>query len=404
MARPVWFDLRLHSGQWRFLGLPESSGPRVRLGVCGRRWGKTVAGVAWLLGWAPHGVLRRSRVRAAWFAPTYRMTKPIFEMLRVATWDLIDRIDTNLMEIQYKNGSTVSFFTNENAMTARGRGYHRFVCDEAAHMRDLGVVWREIVAPALLDTRGDAMFISTPNGYNDFYSLYEYGKRNGWLVYRAPTWENPNIDRASIEELRSWMAPLEFAQEIEAEFVAATGGYIEDGDLKYAEDDWVCEGYAIGVDLASSTRQSADYTAVCVVGTSEGRYIVEECHLIRSEAVGIAHLILETYRKWRERGPVMMAIESVQGQNLFYQIVRERLPSVVAAVPKVGKELRFLPIQGLYKRGAVYHRPHLRDSEFEKQLLQFPHGKHDDAVDALVYALTILAERPIDVRELVAFI
>lgn len=53
--------------------------------------------------------------------------------------------------------------------------------------------------------------------------------------------------------------------------------------------------------------------------------------------------------------------------------------------PDKDKVTRFQALAARYEQRLVYHAPDL-DPEFERELLAFPVGSHDDMVDAAVYA------------------
>ncbi len=58
----------------------------------------------------------------------------------------------------------------DNPDSLRGAGLDGVVVDEAAYVKE--EAWTEALRPALSDRRGWAMFISSPNGYNWFHTLF----------------------------------------------------------------------------------------------------------------------------------------------------------------------------------------------------------------------------------------
>jgi predicted phage terminase large subunit-like protein len=139
----------------------------------------------------------------------------------------------------------------------------------------------------------------------------------------------------------------------------------------------------VGVDLAISQKQSADYTAIVVV-EREGDvdYVV---HAERGRW---------TFRETLERirtmaqGAAAVAIEAVQYQAaVVEELVRTTTLPVVPVRPDRDKVTRFLPVLTRIEHGALRFSPAL-PSWFFEELLSFPETEHDDAVDALVYAVT----------------
>src|SRR6185369_3241140 len=109
----------------------------------------------------------------------------------------------------------------------RGRKYARVVIDEAAHVTcDLAKVWETVIRPTLTDYKGDAFFISTPNGYNFFRVLYERGDDPNyadWKSWQLPTTDNPYIDPNEVALAKEEMDDQSFRQEYLAEFLRDEG-------------------------------------------------------------------------------------------------------------------------------------------------------------------------------------
>lgn len=139
-----------------------------------------------------------------------------------------------------------------------------------------------------------------------------------------------------------------------------------------------------GVDLAISTRQGGDYTAIATVGRDdEGRIWVLD--VVRHQ--GPFHTVLQLIRQQAERWqPERIAIEAVQYQvAVVHELMRTTTLPVFPVRPDRDKVTRFLPLSARYEQGLVWHVPGL-SREFEEELVEFPAGRHDDQVDALVYA------------------
>lgn len=139
-----------------------------------------------------------------------------------------------------------------------------------------------------------------------------------------------------------------------------------------------------GVDLAISTRQDGDYTAIATVGRdSDGRIWVLDVVRHRGPFHTVLQLIQSQAERWR---PERIAIEAVQYQAAVVQeLMRTTTLPVFPVRPDRDKISRFLPLSARYQQGLVWHAPIL-PREFEEELLAFPTGRHDDQVDALVYA------------------
>ena len=86
----------------------------------------------------------------------------------------------------------------------------------------------------------------------------------------------------------------------------------------------------------------------------------------------------------------MIAIESVQYQAAVIQELNRTTRWPLRGIhPDPDKLTRFLPLLARYEQRLVNHAPGLSGA-FEDELLSFPVGAHDDAVDALAYAFAAL--------------
>lgn len=143
--------------------------------------------------------------------------------------------------------------------------------------------------------------------------------------------------------------------------------------------------WKMGVDLASSERESADYTARVIVGTDEeyNTYV----HLVDRTKMETGH------RGYIEQGYALMPgigriiIENNQFQSaLIRDIINSTPLPVVGKRSDVDKVTRARAVAARYESGKVFHHRSLAGSDFEIELLSFPKG-HDDMIDALGLAM-----------------
>jgi predicted phage terminase large subunit-like protein len=147
----------------------------------------------------------------------------------------------------------------------------------------------------------------------------------------------------------------------------------------------------MGVDLASSEKERADYTARVIVAEDED----------------YNHYVLSYYRDKRETGHREFVID---GWNAFQQMERIIIESQqfqstlvqnlldTTTLPVVGrkadtdKTTRARAVSARYEGHKVFHHRSMKETEFETELLSFPKG-HDDLVDALGYAMDLVGSR-----------
>jgi len=188
---------------------------------CGRRWGKTKLSEELLL--APdednNGSLNGYPV--AYFAPTYKMLMEVWRAVVNICQPITESKSEVEKRLQLIGGGIIEFWSLDSPDTIRGRKYKRVVVDEAATVTNLKYSWTEVIRPLLTDLKGDAWFLSTPKGKNNyFYDLSQnIDKYADWTFTQMPTVTNPYIDPAEVEEARLQLDPLTFAQEYLASFI-----------------------------------------------------------------------------------------------------------------------------------------------------------------------------------------
>jgi predicted phage terminase large subunit-like protein len=372
----------LHPAQRAVLAHPA----RFKTLVCGRRWGKTRLGVALAVATAIEGK------RVWWVAPTYaissiawRLAKSLLRAVPGADLREVDRV------VALPGGGEVWFKSGDKADNLRGEGLDLLVMDEADFQP--AASWTEVLRPALADRKGRALFISTPKVEGGwFHELFRKGQRgeDGWASWSYPSWTNPFLDPAEIEAAKADLPSIEFRREFGAEFVSAAGARVKAEWVRYSPTAPPDLDVALGVDLAISEKQDADYTALVALGRDKktGRTYVLDAKRGRMSFDAILRFVREASTL---HSPRVVAIESQQFQAA---VVQELLRTTTLPVRGVradrDKLTRFLPLEARYEQGLVYHLTTL-PRDFEQELCSFPVSSHDDYVDAAAYAYAALA-------------
>lgn len=366
-----------------------------RYNVCclGRRTGKTVLGLDTLIV-AERGALDGYPV--GWFAPAYKYLDDVFRAAKHILTSIIRRIDSQQHRIELITGGCLDFWSMDNDDPARGRKYSIVVIDEAAMVKRLESVWNLAIRPTLIDYQGSAWFLSTPKGSNDFHTLYKRGLPDSetydpdWQSWQMPSSVNPHLDPAELETARAESPELVFRQEYLAEFVDFGGTAVMREWLQYGTPPAIQSlTISMGVDLALSTKETADYTAAVVMGREKsGNLWVLDVQRIRAPFHQVMQFIQQMADKWR---PSMVSIEEVQYQSAVIQeLLRTTHLPVRGVRPDKDKLTRFQPLQARYEQRIIHHAVGL-PGFFDDELLSFPVGNHDDIVDALVYAFNGLS-------------
>ena len=369
---------------------------RWKILCAGRRFGKSRLGVQLCLEQALDGG------RVWWVAPTFAIARVGWRDVVAAASEFPKEAGVNIklgdMEVTFPSGGSISVKSADNPQRLRGEGLNYLVMDEAAFVRE--ETWTEVLRPTLTENKGQALFISTPIGMDNwFYHLWEKAETaEDWARFQYPTVSNPIIDPAEVESAREDLGELVFAQEYLAEFISEGAqifrsswfNYFKQGvgtiwadGKKYKESE--LQRFAT-VDLAVSTKESADYTVISVFGyhSEDDKLFMLDMFRDRVEAPDI---VPQIERMVGIHNLEWVGIERAGYQLAIVQFARRQGIKIKELRADKDKRSRALPLSAKMERGLVYF-PKNADwvSEVERELLTFPIGVHDDIVDTLAYA------------------
>lgn len=195
--------------------------------VAHRRAGKTVAAINDLIERATRNT--RPAPRYAYVAPLLRQAKDIaWQYLKEAALPFKPKISEAGLYVELEalpNNPRITLYGADNPDSFRGMYFDGVVLDEFGNMVES--VWKEVLLPALIDRRGWAVFMGTPNGPNHFRDMY-YAKRRekDWLVVFLPVTETGVIPDDDLAEMKKIMDPEQYAQEMLCSFEASVRGAI----------------------------------------------------------------------------------------------------------------------------------------------------------------------------------
>lgn len=248
---------------------------RFRVLCWGRRAGKTTLAVWEMIGVA----VGHDGRNVAYFATTYAQARDIaWRELIKKLGPAAKRINESRLEVVVHTvdggESTITLRGWENIDTARGQKFDFLVLDEVASMRNFWEGWLDVLRPTLADTKGAAMFISTPQGFNHFYDLYNTVDPD-YASFHATSYDNPNIDPSEIDKAKEEMTDDHFAQEFMADFrkqqglifkeFNRTAHTYKDAEISRA---WYCGGIDFGYVHPAAV--------ISVIKDRQGRYWVTD--------------------------------------------------------------------------------------------------------------------------------
>jgi hypothetical protein len=289
---------------------------------CGRRWGKSTLGIDRIVKPTLEGF------PAAWFAPNYKTLLEIWRSLQETLAPVTVARNNAEFRLELRGGGSVTMFSldTEVSETTRGRAFKTVVIDEAALVKQLRTVWENAIRPTLADHRGDAWFLSTPRGMNDFKLFFDRGQdpeREDWASWNMPTSSNPHIAAEEIEAARHDMTEAAFNQEFLALFVNWEGAVfrrvLEAATAERKDGPEQGHVYVIGADWGRSN----DYTVFTVIDTT-ARCMVD---MDRSNKVDYAvqrGRLQALFQKWKP-SKIIAEANSI-GQPIIEQLQRDGLP------------------------------------------------------------------------------
>ena len=146
----------------------------------------------------------------------------------------------------------------------------------------------------------------------------------------------------------------------------------------------------MGVDPASSTRQTADFSTIVTVAIDKdnNRYVLPY-YRKRATPMALADSIIQYFKIYR---PDKVRIESVGYQEMLREYVKVKcdeqglfIPGLeIKENPRTSKSYRLETMEPYFAQGKVHIKKDMQ--ELKDELLLYPRGKHDDLLDGLYYA------------------
>jgi predicted phage terminase large subunit-like protein len=377
----------------------HDSDARWKILCAGRRFGKSRLGVQMCMEVALAGG------RAWWVAPTFAISRVGWRDIQSAAASFPEEMGVNIkvgdMQVDFNNGGFIGVRSADNPQRLRGEGLDFLVMDEAAFVKE--ETWTEVLRPTLTERKGSALFISTPKGMDNwFYRLFERAETaDDWQRFQFPSTANPLVEESEVEAAKTEIGSLVFAQEYEAKFISEGSQMFKQDWFKYYHEG-VGQVHADGetydlndltlfgsVDLATSTRESADYTVIGSFGLHQPtkKLFILDMTIARMEAPDI---IPEIKKHVVRNNLEWVGIEKAGFQLALVQFARREGLPVLELKADRDKRQRALPLSAKMEAGLVYlpkNEEYSWVADVERELLTFPVGAHDDIVDCISYAV-----------------
>lgn len=234
---------------------------------CGRRAGKSTISAIKML----HFSTENENVQVWYMAPNYKQAKQImWAMLMELIPDVAVRRKNEVeLMIELKNNSRIYLKGVEDPNTLRGTRIDLAIFDEVAFMNRWEEIWK-VLRPTLVDSRAEVWFISTPNGFNHFYELYN-NKNERYKSFHFTSYDNPHLDKEELDQIKLEMTEDAFAQEFLGEFRKMTGLIYKEFDRKihmvdipsYIDTNW---SFTRSLDFGFAHKTALVYFAISPTG------------------------------------------------------------------------------------------------------------------------------------------
>ncbi len=368
-----------------------NSESRFRVVACGRRFGKTTIGV--------RAILKQAAIRHQrcwWLAPTYGMAHQVWRDLKLACRRVEDLIISEAeARIDFPGGGFIAIRSTFAADHLRGAGLDFAVLDEAAFMD--AAVWPEVVRPMLLESRGRALFLSSPNGKNWFWECYQMGlnpRERTWRSFHYTAFDNPLIAPEELEAIRAQTLERVWRAEYLAEFTEDTGQVFrrikEAATAPISIQPIPGARYIIGCDWG----KDGDYTVLVVINADTRHMVAIDRFNQVSWALqrGRLKALSDRWRPvviWAEANSIGSPnIEALLSEGLpvraFTTTAHSKPPLIEGlALALERAELALQPDETLLNELAAYALERLPAGGYRYSA---PPGLHDDCVIALALA------------------
>jgi hypothetical protein len=202
--------------------------------------------------------------------------------------------------------------------------------DEAAKVPQLNDHWNLVIRPMLVDLKGSAWFASTPNRdsglhFKNLYNLAKGGEPD-WAWWHFTSYDNPYLDRAELDGLKTSMTDEAYRQEIMAEFIEGEGAVFRNIRTAHnaPRDDRPENHHSHSIVAGVDWGKQNDYTAISIGCVSCRREVVlDRFNQIDYEFQ--AQRLLQLFHNWHVNY-ALVELNSI-GQPMFERLQRSGVPA-----------------------------------------------------------------------------
>jgi PBSX family phage terminase large subunit len=331
-------------------------------------------------------------------------------LLNLIPAEIIKKTNETEMVFELINGSTINLKGADNPDSLRGVRIDFCVFDETAFIDKWDLVWR-VIRPTLIDSKASVWFVSTPNGFNHFKTLFETNLPD-WRSFHFTSYDNPYLDPSELDKAKQEMSEDAFAQEFMGEFRKMIGLIYKDFsrdkhmvDIPQFDSNWT---FTRALDFGFAHKSALIYFAINSTGTEiygydgiyqEGMTESQIADIVKIKDVGkvITNPVADSAQP--------MSIQQLNELGVFFNPVEKGHDSVKNGIVKVAELLKVRADTGkptlMFNKNLTW----IAD-EFERYrwvenksagdaIREVPYKVNDDAMDAIRYfAMSYQKETP----------
>jgi phage FluMu gp28-like protein len=224
----------------------------------GRQFGKSELAINQSLFWA----INNPGSTISYITPYFRLGRKVFQQIEnnCASWKgIIKSFNKSNLQIIFKNGSQIIFFSVDNPDSIRGTTNDYLIGDEVAFWDE--EIYDKILVPTMMVKGKKTLLISTPKGKNFFYKLFLNGQQENSKIksYKKTIYDNPFVTEEQIQYLKKTTPQIIFAQEYESSFIDNQSSVFKNYPINN-NINITNKTYA-GIDIA----QNFDYSCISVL-------------------------------------------------------------------------------------------------------------------------------------------
>lgn len=190
-------------------------------------------------------------------------------------------------------------------------------------------------------------------------------------------------DIKMIEKIKNSMGNYYFNAQYQQSPSNLQKGFLRKSNICFVNTNFhsiLKNGIFVSVDTAYKCGAENDYTAISLWVEMENSIMLFDVILEKMEFGDVLKKLESLFQKYNIHK--MLIEDKGSGMSIIQALRKKFSAKIESIVPVKSKEVRFMSVVSYFESGDVVVNYNVREDVI-LQLLEFPYGKHDDAVDAI---------------------